>query len=180
MGGIAVLLGGIIAVFLGLPVYQAVRRRQTFAITGFNLGGINGTGQIPNAPMLRGLIDPDTPSDVYSRIGFDGREWPLVFSDEFETDGRTFYPGDDPFFEAVDLHYWVTADFQWYHPSRSSATPSTRGPSDTVTTGAVRTEDGHLIMRITEEDINGLHFKSGMVQSWNKLCFYGSMYIEGE
>lgn len=32
----------------------------------------------------------------------------LVFSDEFETDGRTFYPGDDPFWEAVDLHYWGT------------------------------------------------------------------------
>jgi hypothetical protein len=31
----------------------------------------------------------------------------LVFSDEFNTDGRTFYPGDDPYWEAVDLHYWV-------------------------------------------------------------------------
>ena len=32
----------------------------------------------------------------------------LVFSDEFNVDGRTFYPGDDPFWEAVDLHYWGT------------------------------------------------------------------------
>lgn len=31
----------------------------------------------------------------------------LVFSDEFNVDGRTFYPGDDPYWEAVDLHYWV-------------------------------------------------------------------------
>lgn len=31
----------------------------------------------------------------------------LVFSDEFNTDGRTFYPGDDPYWEAVDLHYWA-------------------------------------------------------------------------
>lgn len=31
----------------------------------------------------------------------------LVFSDEFNTDGRTFYPGEDPYWEAVDLHYWV-------------------------------------------------------------------------
>jgi hypothetical protein len=30
----------------------------------------------------------------------------LVFSDEFNTDGRTFYPGDDPYWEAEDLHYW--------------------------------------------------------------------------
>ena len=33
----------------------------------------------------------------------------LVFSDEFNTDGRTFYPGDDPFWEAVDLHYWAVS-----------------------------------------------------------------------
>ena len=33
-------------------------------------------------------------------------EWQLVFSDEFETEDRTFYPGDDPYWEAVDLHYW--------------------------------------------------------------------------
>ncbi|KAG6880328.1 hypothetical protein C0992_011077 [Termitomyces sp. T32_za158] len=34
-------------------------------------------------------------------------ELQLVFSDEFYVDGRTFYPGDDPYWEAVDLHYWV-------------------------------------------------------------------------
>lgn len=37
----------------------------------------------------------------------------LVFSDEFNQDGRTFYPGDDPYWEAVDLYYWVTNDLEW-------------------------------------------------------------------
>ncbi|KAJ7847667.1 beta-glucan synthesis-associated protein-domain-containing protein [Mycena leptocephala] len=41
----------------------------------------------------------------------------LVFSDEFETDGRSFYPGDDPYWEAVDLHYWQTGDLEWYDSS---------------------------------------------------------------
>ncbi len=36
------------------------------------------------------------------------QEWDLVFSDEFNVDGRTFYPGDDPYWEAADLHYWQT------------------------------------------------------------------------
>ncbi len=31
----------------------------------------------------------------------------LVFSDEFNVDGRSFYPGDDPYWEAEDYHYWV-------------------------------------------------------------------------
>jgi beta-glucanase (GH16 family) len=64
-------------------------------------------------------------------------EWTLVFSDEFNTDGRTFYAGDDPYWEAVDLHYWGTVcplssyyssladillyrqnDLEWYDPSQ--------------------------------------------------------------
>lgn len=53
------------------------------------------------------LIDATTPEDALTYISMeDGTEWQLVFSDEFNTDGRTFYPGDDPFWEAVDLHYW--------------------------------------------------------------------------
>ena len=37
----------------------------------------------------------------------------LVFSDEFNVDGRTFYPGDDPYWEAVDLHYWEVSTFTY-------------------------------------------------------------------
>lgn len=55
-----------------------------------------------------GLIDHDTPHEAYTKISYrDGSEWQLVFSDEFNTDGRSFYPGDDPYWEAADLHYWV-------------------------------------------------------------------------
>ena len=45
-----------------------------------------------------------------------GEEWDLVFSDEFNTDGRSFYPGDDPFWEAENLHYWATNNLEWYSP----------------------------------------------------------------
>ncbi len=56
-----------------------------------------------------GLIDLDTPADAYTKKSLrDGTEWTLVFSDEFEEDGRSFYPGEDPYWEAVDLHYWVS------------------------------------------------------------------------
>ena len=45
---------------------------------------------------------------MYTKKSFyDGEELELVFSDEFEQEGRSFYPGDDPYWEAVDLHYWV-------------------------------------------------------------------------
>lgn len=86
------------------------------------------------------MIDKDTPETAKSRTGFDGHEYELVFSDEFNVDGRSFYPGrfattrfslclcsltfilhsagDDPFWEAVDLWYGVTGDIEWYDPSQ--------------------------------------------------------------
>lgn len=57
-----------------------------------------------------GLIDLETPKNVYTRESYtEGKnaEFQLVFSDEFNTDGRSFYPGDDPYWEALDLHYWA-------------------------------------------------------------------------
>jgi len=39
-------------------------------------------------------IDEATPKDARTRTGFDGNEYELVFSDEFEVEGRTFWPGE--------------------------------------------------------------------------------------
>jgi hypothetical protein len=66
----------------------------------YNLGGINATGQVPDIPGMPRMIDPDTPQEFMTRTGFDGNsDWELVFSDEFNEDGRTFYEGDDPFWQ---------------------------------------------------------------------------------
>ena len=113
--------------------------------------------------QLPQLIDPDTPEDAKTRTGYDGQPYELVFSDEFNIDGRTFYPGDDPFWEASDIWYGSTADQEWYDPSQ------------------VTTKDGKLriIMEsVTDMTLNhDLPYKSGMLQSWNKFCFT-SGYIE--
>ena len=109
------------------------------------------------------LIDADTPDDAKTRTGFDGEQYELVFSDEFNLDGRSFYPGDDPYWEAVDLWYGATQDLEWYDPSQ------------------ITTQGGAL--QITMESVDdittnhGLQYKSGMLQSWNKFCFT-SGYIE--
>lgn len=85
---------------------------------GFNLGGTNATGQVPNFTGNYGLIDRETPASAMTKKSYTtGEEFVLVFSDEFNTDGRTFYPGDDPFWEAVDFHYWGTvAIFIFFFP----------------------------------------------------------------
>lgn len=37
---------------------------------------------------------------------------PEQFSDEFETPGRTFYDGDDAYYQAMDFWYGVTQDLE--------------------------------------------------------------------
>ena len=105
------------------------------------------------------LIDIATPDSAKTRTGFDGQEYDLVFSDEFEVDGRTFYPGDDPYWEAVDLWYGATNDQEWYDPSQ------------------VTTKGGKLSILLENTPEHGLQYRSGMLQSWNKFCFT-SGYIE--
>lgn len=89
---------------------QHFRKHKPSNQGGFNLGGINATGQIPKIPGNFALIDKDTPQEAYTRKSYmhPDQDLVLVFSDEFNQDGRTFYPGEDPYWEAVDFHYWGT------------------------------------------------------------------------
>lgn len=104
--GIFVLIVGLLTLFIGFPVINYVESSWREGFTGYNIGGVNASGQIPLLPGMRKPIDIDTPLDAHGRTGHDGFKYKLVFSDEFNQDGRTFFPGDDPYWEAVDLHYW--------------------------------------------------------------------------
>ncbi|KAH9833744.1 glycoside hydrolase family 16 protein [Rhodofomes roseus] len=83
----------------------------------------------------------------------------LVFSDEFNTPGRTFWPGDDPYWEAVNLWYWETENLEWCHPS------------------AIQTANGSLVITLEQKEMNGLNYTGGMMTTWNKFCFTGG-YVE--
>ncbi|GJE88368.1 glycoside hydrolase family 16 protein [Phanerochaete sordida] len=152
------LVAGLLVLFAGYPIILFVRDNKPVG-PGFNLGGINRTGQVPDLPHMPTLIDTDTPSEAMTRTGTDGKTYNLVFSDEFNQAGRTFWPGDDPYWEAVNLNYWPTGDLEWYDPQ------------------ALVTEDGKLVITMDETPIANLSFRSGMLQSWNKLCFTTG-YIE--
>lgn len=96
---------GLLILFGGYPIIVATNKSPMRA-SGYNIGGVNATGQIPSLPGLPTLIDADTPTDFLVRTGTDGNKYNLIFSDEFNVDGRTFWPGDDAYWEAVDLNYW--------------------------------------------------------------------------
>jgi len=82
----------------------------------------------------------------------------LVYSDEFNQEGRSFYPGDDPYWEAVDFHYWGTNNLEWYDPA------------------AITTKNGSLVVTLSKEDPSrnhNLNYRGGMMTTWSKLCFTG-------
>jgi hypothetical protein len=114
IGTIIVLITALIVLFAGWPIIVAVTTKTPSTLGAYNLGGINSTGQVATTIGNFGLIDEDTPQEAYYHTSFEtGEQWELIFSDEFNKDGRTFYPGDDPFWQAEDLHYWVTNNLEW-------------------------------------------------------------------
>jgi beta-glucanase (GH16 family) len=122
---------------------------------------LSPTLQVPQVIGSRELIDADTPQELWTISSFHdpSQELQLIFSDEFNLPNRTFYPGDDPYFEAVDLHYWATGNLEWYDPK------------------AVITKDGALEIALTKEKNHDLNYTGGMLSSWNKFCFTGGLIV---
>ncbi|KIK67788.1 glycoside hydrolase family 16 protein [Collybiopsis luxurians FD-317 M1] len=157
VGFLLLLCGALLLLFIGYPVLTFVRKAQTEA-SALNALGINASGQVPEIGNF-GLIDLDTPNDAYTKKSLrDGKEWRLVFSDEFNEDGRTFYPGDDPYWEAVNLHYWATNNMEWYDPA------------------AITTKNGSLVITFSEKETHNLQYQGGMMSTWNKFCYTGGYF----
>ncbi|KAI3406241.2 hypothetical protein KGF56_001083 [Candida oxycetoniae] len=154
LGGLLGLIGmalACLAVFVVLPAvtYTGVtdhKKPEVFEIlTHYSYPMLSAIRQT--------LIDPDTPEEAMQKVSRSGEMWPLVFSDEFNAEGRTFYEGDDQFFTAPDLHYDATKDLEWYDPD------------------AVTTKNGTLTLQMDAFKNHNLFYRSGMIQSWNKMCF---------
>lgn len=161
LGCLIILVVGLLALFAGYPLASYFTRHPLSTLGGFNVGGINSTGQISSFTGNWGLVDLDTPQEAYTIQSFSDPSvtMELVFSDEFNVDGRTFYPGDDPYWEAVDLNYWQTGDLEWYDPS------------------AITTANGALEITLTNVENHGLNYMSGMMSTWNKFCFTGGLVL---
>ncbi|TIA94036.1 hypothetical protein E3P81_00471 [Wallemia ichthyophaga] len=162
LGLLSVLVAALLMLFAGYPIYDEFKPHHPS--TSSNYAKFNSTGQVEWTKPNRHLIDPDTHEDFYTRQGFgnDTRKYQLVFSDEFEQDGRTFAEGEDPYFEAQDLHYWGTNNLEWYSPRQAT------------------TNDGNLVLTLSQSGpytdnltTHGLNYAGAMIHSWNKFCFTG-------
>lgn len=157
--GILTLFCGAMAIFIVLPAltftgYVDHTREPIVVVTNLTTIQYLTQYKYPQLSAIRtSLIDSDTPDTALKRKAKDGSSWELVFSDEFNAEGRSFYDGDDQFWTSPDFQYSATKDLEWYTPD------------------AVTTVDGTLQLRMDAYKNHGLNYRSGMVQSWNKLCF---------
>jgi beta-glucanase (GH16 family) len=156
VGGLIFLVLGTLFLFIGYPVITFFRSviDPPGPCTGNALCIPGGdTSLLKN--IRTGLIDSTTPSSAMTKLDPNGNTLKLVFSDEFNTPNRSLYSGDDPFWEAVDLWYGATQDLEYYDPD------------------AITTRDGYLDIQFDAFENHNLAYRSGMLQSWNKLCIQG-------
>ncbi|EPE31067.1 Concanavalin A-like lectins/glucanase [Glarea lozoyensis ATCC 20868] len=164
MGG-AILVLGLLCLFILLPVLTLGRHYLTPRVKGVDPNDFGPAWAHVNNrtyPLMKNirktLIDPDTPANAMTRKStFDSTQLKLVFSDEFNEPGRTFYPEDDPYWTGADLWYGATQDFEWYDPD------------------AITTANGTLQLRLDSFPNHGLQYRSGMLNSWNQMCFKGGV-----
>ena len=120
-----------------------------------------------------GWIDKDTNHKVKETISYvDGRKYNLVFSDEFNVEGRKFHDGQDPRWTSIHKDDYTNFALQFYNGD------------------LVQTSSGYLNISTIIKDINfhiesknsntgsstmTKNYQSGMVQGWNKFCFTGGI-----
>ena len=124
-----------------------------------------------------GWIDPDTPENKRTIVSYtDGLTYDVVMSDEFERSGRTFKDGHDPMWTGID------------RPDEDQ-TSNGKKSLQYYNSSTISTKNGNLVIKTTNEDTKWRgwnpykkryetmkrHFKSGMLQSWNKFCFTGGI-----
>ena len=141
------------------------------------IGCILGLLCAPTATGFAGWVDPDTEEEFKTTKSLTtGELYELVMSDEFNRAGRSFKDGDDPMWTGVDK-------------SDDDQTSSGRKSLHFYNASQITTEDGKLVITTTTEDTKwkgwnpykkkyetmSRHFKSGMLQSWNKFCFTGGV-----
>eukprot|EP00542_Grammatophora_oceanica_P020398 CAMPEP_0194039022 /NCGR_PEP_ID=MMETSP0009_2-20130614/11211_1 /TAXON_ID=210454 /ORGANISM="Grammatophora oceanica, Strain CCMP 410" /LENGTH=561 /DNA_ID=CAMNT_0038681721 /DNA_START=332 /DNA_END=2017 /DNA_ORIENTATION=+ len=100
------------------------------------------------------------------------KDFKLVFSDEFNTPGRTFADGTDPRWTALDKNDYTNDALHYYTPDNVKTNDngelvitSMVGDTDVIGFDDVKRKNTHVVK----------HFRSGMVQSWNKFCFTGGI-----
>ena len=116
------------------------------------------------------LVDPTTPFHQIP-ASIEGEGYKLVYSDEFNVTGRSFADGFDPVWTALDKNDYTNAALHYYKPE-----------AVTTANGTLQIRTYRELTAFSAEDIKSKktvkknkYYTSGMLQSWNKLCYTGGV-----
>lgn len=129
---------------------------------------------LQSRPVQGSWVDPDTPKSSRKTKPLttnDKREYELVFSDEFEQDGRTFQDGTDPRWTAIHKNDYTNLALHFYHEDNAFTSNGVLN----VTT-VLKDNDYKAFNEKNEKYyLDTKHVQSAMMQGWNKFCFIGGI-----
>lgn len=116
-------------------------------------------------------IDPDTQlSDKFTISAVDGRTYELVFSDEFDVEGRSFKDGSDPKWTAMHKDDYTNFALHYYN----SDLVTTKGGVLNIST-IVKDITFNVESKTKKTETKTKNYQSAMIQGWNKFCFTGGI-----
>jgi beta-glucanase (GH16 family) len=124
--------------------------------------------------VVASWVDPDTPTEFRTTESLhdgDGRKYELVFSDEFEQDGRNFQDGNDPRWTALHKNDYTNAALHYYHSDNAETKDGLLKIKTEKKDNAYRAFDEKLKKFYNDKK----HIQSAMLQGWNKFCFTGGI-----
>lgn len=125
-------------------------------------------------PLGASWIDPDTPSEsrtTKSAYSKDKRKYELVFSDEFEQDGRNFNDGNDPRWTSLNKNDYTNEAMHFYRNDNAKTERGLLKIKTDLKDNAYRAFNDEK--RFFFDDVK--HVQSAMLQSWNKFCYTGGI-----
>lgn len=121
-----------------------------------------------------GWVDPDTTEEHLTRASSyadDTREFELVFSDEFEQEGRSFEDGGDPRWTAMDKNDYTNEALHFYSPKNVQTTNGVLNITTIQNINRYRAFDEEKLSYYADAK----YIQTGMVQGWNKFCMTGGI-----
>jgi len=121
-----------------------------------------------------GWVDPDTPITFRTTVAKtkeDMREYELIFSDEFETEGRSFTDGQDPRWTAIDKNDYTNNALHYY---KSENAKTVNGVLN-ITTELMDNTYRAFNEKTKKYYSDTKHVQSAMLQGWNKFCITGGI-----
>ena len=121
-----------------------------------------------------GWVDPDTEASAHTIKSYvDETTHKLVFSDEFNVEGRDFNDGNDPRWTAIHKDDYTNFALHYYNKDLTKTSNGFLNITTIVEPISFKYTD--VVGGEKKDGTKTKTYQSGMVQGWDKFCFTGGI-----